>query len=279
MDEPDKLDIPEFLRRRIGETSNAIPVVTKEVIIPPVVDVPVEGPSQFEKIQRGMRENASDLIAEINSRYDDFILNGTEFNAYEFFRSREVKPAITKIIVDKFKPELNEILLSYSDPELKRAYSNINTKEAVKFLDSIIADGDRWIDNQNAGKGTRKRRVVKIKPEKKIKSLKYQAEDRALKLLSIPAEKIIGAQELWTYNTKYKHLTHYVARSRAGLTVKGTTLQDFDIDHSITKVVRKPEEVLTKVLEKKKKIMDGLKTKGIVPTGRINGNTILLRVG
>lgn len=284
MDNNEDLNIPAFLKRDKNWKPDPVADVPAKKVTPAPVPEPVatvetpDGPTHYEKIQRGKRENAGELVAEINGHYDDFLLKGTEFNAYEFFRSREVKPAIVQIIIEKFQAELNELLGINSDPELKAAYKNINVKATVKFLDGIVSDGDRWIDNQKVGK-VRKTRKVRINPEKKVKSLKFQREDRDLKLLSIPPEKIIGAQELWTYNTKYKHLTHYVARSRAGFTVKGTKLQDFDVDNSIAKVLRKPEEVLTKVLEKKKKILDGLSTKPIIPTGRINENTILLRVG
>lgn len=285
MDNNDDLNIPAFLKRdknwvappRSEPKSVVVTIETDASLDAPVVE---EGPSHFDKIQRGMRESASELITEINEHYDAFILNGKEFNAYEFLRSREVKPAIAKLIGEKFQPQLNELLSSYHDAELKAAYLNIDVKESVKFLDGIISDIDRWVENQKGGKGPRKTRVVKISVEKKIKSLKFQKEDLELKLVSVAPQKIIGAQELWTYNTRYKHLTYYVARNRAGFMVKGTTLQDFDVENSVTKVLRKPAEVINEVLTtKKKKILDKLSTKAIVPTGRINENTILLKVG
>jgi hypothetical protein len=280
----DMEEIPEFLRRKKGEASlpeiktpKAEPELPKEL---PGDEPELENDTnKYDKIQRGMRETASELITEINEHYDAFLLNGTEFNAYELFRVKEVKPAIAKLVIDKFGPTLSELCATLHDAELRQAYRNIDVKQSVKFFDGLISDADRWIDNQKSAKGPRKTRTVRINPEKKIKNLKWQKEDRELKLLSIPPEKIIGAQELWTYNTRYKHLTHYVARGRTGFSIKGTTLQDFDVDNSMAKVLRKPEEVLTKVLEKKKKILEGLTTKPIEPTGRINENTILLRVG
>ena len=52
--------------------------------------------------------------------------------------------------------------------------------------------------------------------------------------------------QLWTFNTKTKELTKFVAEDRMGLGVKGTTIQRFN-------------------------------TKSSKPTGRINEHTILLR--
>lgn len=278
----DMEEIPDFLKRPKGEKPRELTPVEEKLVQKSLVDsaelIEVLEPPKVNHIHRNMRGAAGELIAEINGRYDDFLIKGEEFNAYEFFRSQEVKPAIVRIVAEKFQPVLGELISSYKDPELKAAYAGINVKESVAFWEGILSDADRWANNLKVGKGLRTTKV-KINPEKKIKGLKFQKEDRDLKLISVSPEKIIGAQELWTYNTKYKYLTHYVARGRAGFTVKGTTLQDFDVDNSLTKIVRKPEEVLTKVLEKKKKILESLKTRRIVPTGRINANTILLRVG
>jgi hypothetical protein len=281
-------EIPEFLRRKHGEvlpdpiptTETPVPAPKVEVVSEPAFD---EGPSHYEKIQRGMRENASEYITEINGRYDEVLQYGhlaKNFVPYEYFRSNDIKPAIMELIVAKFKPQLEEFELSKTDPDLKEAYSKYSASERRTihaFFDVLLTDAARWIDNQNAAKGPRKAR--KVVPAKKVKALKFKREDRELKLISIPPEKIVGAQELWTYNTKNKHLAHIVARGRSGLSVKGTTIQDFDMDISVEKVVRKPEEVLSKVLEKKKKVMEALKTKAAVPTGRINEHIILLRVG
>lgn len=288
MENNDDMNIPAFLKRDKNwkPEPRVLTPVEEKLVIKSVLDSgkTIEvlenptGPSTKEKIVRGMREAASELITEINEHHDSFILHDTGFNAYEFMRAREVKPAIAKSVIDKFQPQLDELVASKTDPELKAAYATIDVKANIKFLTAIIDDTQRWIDNQKVGK-VRKTRVMKIRPEKKVKSLKYQKEDRELKLISIAPERIIGAQELWTYNTKYKHLTRYVARGRAGFMVKGTTLQDFDVDNSATKVLRKPTEVINEVLKSgKKKILDGLKTKVIVPTGRINENTILLKV-
>lgn len=276
-------DIPEFLRRQ------------KDEVLPPYEPKPIQETSNTEllinepqvktreSIERGIRANASEYLTEING-FLDAVLNGEtpDFNPYEYLRAREVKAAHTKIVIETFQPQLDEILNRNKCPQLKEGYARFTKQELnaiISFLTTLIDDAVRWIDTLSAAKGPRKKRRVVIKPEKKIKSLKYQIEDASLKLVSIPPEKIIGAMELWTYNTRYKHLTRYVARTRAGFSVKGTTLQDFDIDNSCTKVLRKPEEILGEVLKSpKKKILDKLTTKAIEPTGRINDKTILLKV-
>jgi hypothetical protein len=103
-----------------------------------------------------------------------------------------------------------------------------------------------------------------------------------LNLVSIAPEKIVGALQVWTYNTKTKLLGVYNADNAKGLTVKGSTLQNFNEQTSIGKRLRKPEIVLPNVLGagkvQIKKILPDLTTKETNLTGRMNSDTIIVRV-
>ena len=115
-----------------------------------------------------------------------------------------------------------------------------------------------------------------------IKNLKFQKEFPQLKIVSVNPAEIIGAQQLWVYNTKYKKLTQYVNQSPQGLQIKGTTLIGYDVEKSLTKSVRKPEDTLGGLLKAGKvairTFMGDLKTNETKPSGRLNEDTILLRV-
>lgn len=111
-----------------------------------------------------------------------------------------------------------------------------------------------------------------------VSKLKYQTEHQDLKLVSINPEKIIGAGELWVYNTKYNRLgVYYAENSIRGFSVKGCTIQHYDEQTSTQKTARKPEDVLSKLTKQslRKKLKD-MKTKDQSITGRINSQTILL---
>jgi hypothetical protein len=121
-----------------------------------------------------------------------------------------------------------------------------------------------------------------ISMEKKLKSLKYQKENNDYKIASINPEKIIGAQELWTFNTKYKIVTVFRAIDRGGLQVKGTSIINYDEKTSMSKGTgRKPEIVLDKIQSSGKivlrKLMEGLKADKALQA-RINENTVLMKV-
>jgi hypothetical protein len=121
-----------------------------------------------------------------------------------------------------------------------------------------------------------------ISMDKKLKNFKYQKENNDYKIASINPEKIIGAQELWTFNTKYKIVTVFRAIDRGGLQVKGTSIINYDEKTSISKGTgRKPEIVLDKIQNSGKivlrKLMEELKADKALQA-RINENTVLMKV-
>jgi hypothetical protein len=97
----------------------------------------------------------------------------------------------------------------------------------------------------------------------------------------VPPLRIVGSFELWVFNTKTRVVSVYYCTNNHGFSIKGTTLQNFCIDKSVSKKLRKPEEAIEKILSLQKrgrnKIMEELTTKEQRATGRINNDCILLR--
>ena len=87
---------------------------------------------------------------------------------------------------------------------------------------------------------------------------------------------------LWCYNIKTRNLTVYHAMDRDGLSVRGSTIIGFEEATSITKKLRKPEAVIKPLMDGGKiylrKVMENITTTEQKATGRINADTILLRV-
>lgn len=126
----------------------------------------------------------------------------------------------------------------------------------------------------------RKKKPVSI--DKLVSRLLYQEKDDELGLVSIPKEKVIGAKELWLYNTKYANLTVYRTEAEAGFSVRGTTLLNYDETASISKKIgRRAKEhtgnLLLSTKPQLRKFMDTISATPTKPNGRINENTILLR--
>ena len=93
----------------------------------------------------------------------------------------------------------------------------------------------------------------------------------------------MGAKEIYVYNTKTRKLGRYVADEFVGeLSVKGTTIVGFTPISSIQKTLRKPAEQLKEFMTASKpntrKFLDSIKTVDIKLNGRINPETLLLKV-
>ena len=114
----------------------------------------------------------------------------------------------------------------------------------------------------------------------KVTYMKSYAGD-GLSLTSIDPTHIVGASQVWLYNTKTRNLTELNAAEATGFTVKGTTVQGLDERTSVTKKLRKPNEVLPSVLDGGKvalrKLMGPIRTKPGHLSGRLNTDTIILR--
>lgn len=124
---------------------------------------------------------------------------------------------------------------------------------------------------------TRVRKKKPVTKDKAVAKLNYLNDYPPLGLVSLNPEKLIGATIAVLFNTKYRKIQIYVSE---GLSVKGSTLKDFDAEQSYSKTVRKPEEFLKTLTTAKKavKLVSELKTARQDVTGRVNKDTIILKV-
>lgn len=117
---------------------------------------------------------------------------------------------------------------------------------------------------------------------KAIQRLNYLVEDKNLNIKSIAPESIIGASALWVFNIKTNKLGVYIAQDDTGLTVKASSITNYDKSSSLAKKLKTPKQTLDKVLETSKvdhlKVFKSIKVSPVKMTGRINKNFILLKV-
>jgi len=235
-------------------------------------------------IQDRIREKAIEFGGEVEGFIDDNIDLSTPEPFYDWLQKQQIPAQYIGRVVEKIAPRLEEVIDAYDmkSGDLIEAYAYCKKKDferIIKFFNMMIEDAERYASNTKKVRTARKPRVVSV--EKKLKNLKWQKEDSTYKIASVAPEKIIGAQELWTFNTKYKVLTVLRALDRAGLQVKGTSITNYDENTSVSRSTgRKPEEYIKRTLDGGKivlkKIMDELKTEKPLAY-RINENTILLR--
>ena len=248
----------------------------------PVEEAPAQ--AKVPTIQDRLNERTSELLGELEGHYDDVCEGKTSFDAYKFLTSNNVVQGQ----LSKY-----EALYAARKIELDAAYNGLDADLVEGYKHYRAADWKRifaWIDNlftaieqyRGVKKASKKARVKKApSKEKLVGKLKYCKDFAQLKIVSINPAEIVGAQELWVYNTKTRKLGKYISNNSDGLVVKGTTIENFT-DKSVSKTLRKPEQQLLEFNKSTKvqlrKFLDSIKATETSLNGRINTDTVLLRV-
>jgi hypothetical protein len=234
-------------------------------------------------IQDRIREKAIECIGELEGQIDDIILKSESPQPYAVMHTLGIKGVHTRAILEwsrEKRAEFEEVLTT-DDSQLKEGYSNFkktDLKKIIAYCDQVILDC-----NKVAQSVVRKARKRKAKsPEQLVAKMKHCLEFKDLSLTSVKSTDIIESMQLWVYNTKTRKLGVYHAEDAGGLSVKGSSIVNFSETKSIQKTLRKPEVMLPEVLKGGKVFLrnaiDSIKAVESKLTGRINADTILLRV-
>jgi len=242
-------------------------------------------------IQERVKESAMRMTEEIEDAIEGFQTDPDTFDPKAFkmlnlLKGKEVKAAHARIIKGFYSKDLAELELLASgegDEQLREGYSHRSKKQIknlIAFYQEIMMACDMLAQEAKVNRAPRKTKAVP--KEKLVAKLKYMKTNEPLKLVSINPTDIIGCGELWVFNTKTRKLGKYVASEFNTLNVKGTTITNFDEFKSVCKTLRKPEEKLKEFKAAGKvqlrKFLDDINATDTKMNGRINEETILLRV-
>jgi hypothetical protein len=237
-------------------------------------------------IQDRLNEKTSEHLAHFEGLYDE-VITGTAIDpkAYDYFVANTVPQSQLgkfEALFDRHRVYLNAAI-DKLDEQIVEGYKHMKAadfKRHFAFLNAIQTAIEQY---RQVKKATKKARVKRAPTKEKIVAkLKYMKEEKTLKLVSINPVDIIGAQELWAYNTKTRKLFRYIADSTLGpLGIKGTSITGFDEAKSTGKTLRKPEEKLKEFAKSSKvqlrKFLEDIKATPTVGNGRINADIVLLR--
>ena len=249
------------------------------------VEVVVDDKPVMPNIQDRIKEKASECIGELEGLLDEYTLSKFTSNPkpYGVMHTLNIKGVHTNRILEHWKRIRAEYdtVLTTEDELIKEGYSNFSKteiKKIVGFCDSIITDCMKVVDEANKSRKPRQRKQKT--PEQLVSKLKYLDKHEAL--VSENSKDIIGAIQLWVYNTKSRKLGCYNADDASGLSVKGSSIISFNESKSIQKKLRKPEVTLPEVLKGGKvylrTALDDIKAVASTLNGRLNTDTILLRI-
>jgi len=228
---------------------------TKVVAVTDEIEEKPKGPT----IQDRMLEKANEAAGELEGILDNFILNGCKpvkgEDAITVLKVANILPQHISVITDIWETKLSEFQSAHNgDEELAEyyaGYGKIELRNLVKFAEQVIADALSYVQFKKVAKTPRRKKPVP--PEKVVAKLKYQKEDTALNIKSEKPVKILGAKEMFVYNTKNRKLQYYVADQHSGgLYVKNNAIIGYDPTQSVMKTLRKPDEQLKELMKASK---------------------------
>ena len=270
----DQVEYSLALAARSGDTGETLEAAPSEVVERKVT------------IQDRLQERTAELIGEIEGYYDE-VLRGakTDFKVYDFLTVHRVPQSQLGKYETVFQNRVQELMSAQdkSDAQLVESYRHYRAsdyKRLFAFLADLLAGIEQY---RGVKKAVKKARVRKAPAKEKVVArLKYAREDRGLKVVSINPTDIIGATQLWVFNTKTRKLGCYVAEAMGQLGVKGTSITGFDEAKSLAKTLRKPDEQLKEFARAGKvalrTFIKDIKAVEVRMNGRINEDCLLLKV-
>lgn len=205
------------------------------------------------------------------------------FDVYGYLKANAYPTSLTSRLAESFSGLEQEYVLAVegTDAQVNEGYRHRTKRELredLAYVRDIAEACSRYSSNEKKLKAPRKTKPVKL--EKKVKHAVYCKEAHGV--ASVEPAGIVGAQEVWLLNARYRNLT--VLRGDR-LDLNRRTIVGFDPARSTTKKVRGGQ--LKKVLEDVTKggkptlarIMDGITSVAKdEPRNRLNEDTVILRV-
>ena len=243
--------------------------------------------SPRRSIQEIVKDNTSDFIGEIEDILDIYYngvwLDIDNYSVYNELKKAEAAYNTAKAVVDYYMPlkaELTE-LITQKTPDLIEAYEKMSLKqrkEYLKLITLIIDDAEKYMASKKAVRKTRAKKPVSASQQ--VSKVSYLKDSAEFKMTSIDPASVVCASEVYLFNSKYRTLIRLVSSAREGFTIKGTTIQNIDIEASGKKKLRKPEDFFTQAGNTRPKMSKAyldIKTKPSEANGRINGETLIYK--
>lgn len=220
-------------------------------------------------VQIKTRQRMNQVIADLDDMLDEFYQDNYR-EVFEIELEADALPTDIKAAHQYYTELLAEI--TEHGEYLKKAQQKRYIQVLQGFLDALALKG-----------ATAKRRAPvrkKRKPDasKIVAKVKYLANHG--NYASVDPVTILDSNIVWVYNVKTRKLAKYVAEPGKKLTVSGSTLKGIAKSEQYT--LRKPDDILPTIVtggrRQVDKIIKTITTKPSVPNGRINDQTMIMRV-
>lgn len=281
----DSEDLFVYYEEKLQDFLSSLIVLGKRIRAEKKVEetVNVVSLSPMERLQRKISDTVMQDLLDLEDQWMDG--EKTTIDLYKLFQKHNLAGSATLPV----RQVIEGWLLDYEDAYHKRdeqaveGYAHLKKPELnrrIKACQDMLLDLDKI---QSATKANRKVRVPKAKSaDKQVARVQYKKEDNDFKLVSINPILLIGSRRLYAFNCKSKKLIEYCTQAVNGFEISGSTIKNFDKVNSRQITLRKPDEFIPIIQKKSINQIDvawkKLTTKTSIPNGRINKDTILLRV-
>lgn len=195
-------------------------------------------------------------------------------------------PGMGTSIVEQFVKKIMKEFIGARDKtcdELVEGYSYLSKKGLNNRIKACEIMLDDLVKVSHSIKALRKPRVKKpTSAEKQIAKLRFMKASADYGVSSVSPMSIPDSNKVFVFNTKNRVLTILVADSDKGLSVKGSTIRGYDEKASTAIRLRKPNDILPEIISRTpkqiEKALGSLTTKPSKPNGRMNEQTVILRV-
>lgn len=233
-----------------------------------------------QTIQDKMDEKVSEFLGEFAGLVDEYTISGTIPKVDKLVIQFGIRGPMIKKVQERVANVMAELeeALEGTDKQLVEGYSHFKKVQLKKLLGIYTS----LIEALGQAKVlvVRKVRTPKVKPPAVIAAkVKYQVENKDLKLVSVHPAQVVGAESIYVFNTKYRKLQYFEAIAGQTLTWKGTSVMNWDVNKSGMKMIRKPE--MLQALDGKRKLnafYKETKSKVQVPSGRIGLDCLIIGV-
>jgi len=181
----------------------------------------------------------------LEGQLDDYVVSDfkADANPYAIMHTLNIKSVHVKMIVDfakKRRSEFDEVL-NTTDKELIRGVFQFHQTTIEEnhwlvvtrlslILKRLWVRLNRTVNHASARLSHQKNWWPRLKSMDKYDDLK---------LVSIATKDIVGALQLWVYNVKQRKLGCYHAEDAGGLSVKGTTIINYQRNQIHSKTIEK----------------------------------------
>jgi len=238
-------------------------------------------------VQDFVVECVAEFSATLNKEIDNYVETGSSsFSFKTWCQENDVKAIycdrISQVLLKPLFDELAKAIKN-TDEQLAEGWSHVSVDRLRGLAKFVFRMMDDLAGRKEAVVKERMPRISKPKPAvKQVKGLKYKSIDATFGITSIPPTKIVGATELYAFNTKTRVMVCLFADDAKGFTVKGSTVLGVDLKKSYSKTIRKPQDILPVIAKEGKravsKQMDAIRAVAKPVKSRVNKDMIILRV-